>query len=153
MTQVTRSGRAPLEWATSQPKRGLRPSRLGAKTATPTITAIPDSGADKSVAGLDTLHALGKSESDLTNKDEDQLVAANSLPLQSVGRLVVAIEYGSRTSRETVITPQTTGLALSWHACIRLGILPEEYPLPLEQHIRRTNQPFPSRAEIVRAKQ
>ena len=49
------------------------------------ITAIPDSGADKSVAGLDTLHALGKSESDLTNTDEDQLVAANSLPLQSVG--------------------------------------------------------------------
>ena len=118
------------------------------------ITAIPDSGADKSVAGLDTLHALGKSESDLTNKDEDQLVAANSLPLQSVGRLVVAIEYGSRTSRETVIIcPQTTGLLLSWHACIRLGILPEEYPLPLERHIRRTNQPFPSRAEIVRIKQ
>ena len=46
MTQETRSGRsAPLEWSTSQPKRGLRSSRLGATTATPTSfsTASPPS--------------------------------------------------------------------------------------------------------------
>ena len=42
------------------------------------ITAIPDSGADKSVADLDTIQLVTPyGELDLTNDDEDPLVAAN----------------------------------------------------------------------------
>ena len=39
------------------------------------IHAIPDDGAGRSVAGLDTLHVLGKSGSHLSLKSEDNLVA------------------------------------------------------------------------------
>jgi hypothetical protein len=43
--------------------------------------------------------------------------------------------YGDVTAEITiVICPEISGLLISWYDCIALGILPENYPMP----IRRT---------------
>ncbi|KZR98140.1 Uncharacterized protein APZ42_006574, partial [Daphnia magna] len=97
--------------------------------------AIPDGGAEISVGGLDTLSQLGMTEGDLTSSSYDLVMADRSSPLLVVGQVVARASYGDVTAKITiVICPEISGLLISWYDCIVLGILPENYPMP----IRRT---------------
>ncbi|KZS03640.1 Uncharacterized protein APZ42_033587, partial [Daphnia magna] len=104
-------------------------------TLTTIDDAIPDGGAEISVGGLDTLSQLGMTEGDLTSSSYDLVMADRSSPLLVVGQVVAMASYGDVTTEITiVICPEISGLLISWYDCITLGILPENYPMP----IRRT---------------
>ena len=108
---------------------------LGAGQQAVTIKeAIPDPGAEVSVAGLDVLHALGLKEEDLPGSTFDIVMADKSAPLLSVGQLDVIVRYaGKETKATVVICPGMSGLLLSWLDCIGIDILHRDYPRPLHQ--------------------
>jgi transposase InsO family protein len=107
--------------------------------------AIPDGGAEITVGGLDILSQLGMTEADLTSSSYDLVMADRSSPLLVVGQVTAVASYGDVTAEITiVICPEISGLLISWYDCIALGILPENYPMP----IRRTQFNSVSTSEV-----
>jgi hypothetical protein len=107
--------------------------------------AIPDGGTEISVGGLDILSQLGMTEADLTSSSYDLVMADHSSPLLVVGQVTAVASYGDVTAEITiVICPEISGLLISWYDCIALGILPENYPMP----IRRTQFNSVSKSEV-----
>ena len=143
----------------------ISPARGPGKTAT--VEAVPDSGAEASVAGVELLRALGLQQKNLTHAGQDQLEAANGSPMESLGRLVVQVALDGRTAETTIIfcrqPPGAAGLLLSWFACKQLGILPDHYPRPCPavniiqlappEPKRPSAGPRPSTEEIERTRQ
>ncbi len=128
------------------PSSGQYPSIMSNNTAEPaptisihisalngsaTMTALPDSGADISVAGPDTISKLG----DHCNN----LLASCMKPrgvtghqMEPIGQLPVSITLGEVTYSDTLhIYPEVRGVLLSWKTSKALRILPIDYPSPL----------------------
>lgn len=96
------------------------------------ITAVPDSGAEATVAGFDVLKLLDGDVENLLHRGVDDLVAANGLSLETSGRLNYKISLrGVSTLASIIFCPQHTGLSLSWFVCVELGLLPANYPEPV----------------------
>jgi hypothetical protein len=107
--------------------------------------AIPDDGAGISVGGLDILSQLGMTEADLTSSSYHLVMADRSSPLLVVGQVTAVASYGDVTAGITiVIYPEISCLLISWYDCLALGILPENYPMP----IRRTQFNSVSKSEV-----
>jgi hypothetical protein len=108
---------------------------LRASTAskfTKITSAIPDPGAEVSVAGLDVLNSLGLVEANLSCAKYDLVQADRSSTLLSIGQLELTIRYGPREAQCTVVfCPAVRGMLLSWVDCKSLGILHYDYPNPL----------------------
>ena len=106
------------------------------------VTAVPDSGAQVTVAGLDILRKIGGDVNNILRRGEDFLVAANGLSLESAGRLDLNIRYRGTTITTTVIIcPEHDGMLLSWFVCQELGILPKNYPEPIYARIDTIESP------------
>ena len=96
--------------------------------------AIPDPGAEVSVAGLDVLHSLGLKEEDLPQAIFDLVMADKKTPLLSIGQLDLEMTYGDTVASVTIVfCPELPGLLLSWIDCKALDILHSDYPLPIGQ--------------------
>ena len=95
-------------------------------------SAIPDGGAEVTVAGLDVLKALGLSEHDLRSSRYELVQASRSSPLLSIGQRKFTFEYGPRKANFPIVfCPEVDGMLISWMDCIALGILSTNYPKPL----------------------
>lgn len=93
---------------------------------------IPDSGAKRTVAGLDLLLAFGFQEKDFQNSTVKLVVADKKSPLLSIGQCNVPIKYGGTEAIITIIfCPEIFGFLLSWRDCINLAILPRNFPHPI----------------------
>jgi hypothetical protein len=96
------------------------------------ITAVPDSGAEATVAGFDVLKLIGGDVENLLHRGADNLVAANGLSLETAGRLNYTVSLRGRSTVATIIfSPEHTGMLLSWFVCVELGLLPANYPEPI----------------------
>jgi hypothetical protein len=94
------------------------------------LPALPDSGADISVAGKNILTHLGEHEDNLLPSTVTPR-AVNGTRMHPVGELPVTLALGSHTYQEKVyIYPEVKGLLLSWKAAKGLHILPDSYPYP-----------------------
>ena len=97
-----------------------------------TITAVPDSGAEATVAGLDVLKMLDGDVENLLHRGADNLVAANGLSLETAGRMDYIVRFrGSSTPVTIIFSPEHSGMLLSWFVCVELGLLPTNYPEPV----------------------
>lgn len=82
---------------------------------------VLDGGASTTVTGLDILHAVGGDVDNLLDYGEDSLLAANGLPLKTIGRLDLTIRYITATvETPIVISPEADGMLMSWFVCIDL---------------------------------
>jgi len=95
------------------------------------VTALPDSGADISIAGPSLLQQL--------NEHSDNLIpspmvprAVNGSTMQPLGKLMITVTIGSRQINEEFhIYTEVSGVLLSWKAAKSLHILPTQYPNPI----------------------
>ena len=96
--------------------------------STVSVRALPDTGADISVGGLDFLEELGEYPENLL-PPEQHPSAANGEIIASVGVLPVTLTLGDITTPEEIhILPDVRGLLLSWRATRQLQIIPRCYP-------------------------
>ena len=105
-----------------------------------TIYHIPDSGADISAAGKESLQTLNKHVNSLM---PSRVIpkAANRMKMYPLGKTPVKIQLGCyEHSEELNIYPNISGTLLSWKACKNLGILPDCYPNPITPKQQNINQ-------------
>ena len=96
-----------------------------------TVKALPDSGADISIAGPSLLGQL--------NEHPDNLIPSSMVPravngstMQPLGKLPIRVKLGARhLNEEFHIYPTVSGVLLSWKAAKNLNILPPQYPKPI----------------------
>ena len=95
------------------------------------VQVLPDSGANICAAGTQFLTKLGEHKDNL-NPSDIELQAVNGNTMTPLGCLSVTFSTSGRSTEEIVhIYPGIKGALISWKAAIRLGFLPECYPIPL----------------------
>ena len=103
------------------------------KPRTVTCPALPDTGAQMVVGGLDFAHKLGFTRGDLFPVTTG-IRAANSERLKLIGAMLITIsavgaDGNTRSgSHMCYISENVTRLFLSKKACCDLGIIPENFP-------------------------
>ena len=91
--------------------------------------AIPDTGADMSIASKGLLKELKVAKNVLNRKVLPNLFAANGTKLNLIGGLDLKIKLGDEETRETVyICDGPTDFLLSREACKQLKIIPKDFP-------------------------
>ena len=117
-----------------------------------TVKALPDSGADISVAGTDIVELLGDHKDNLLPSHVTPRTVSGHT-MNPIGRLPVTITLGMATQKDDLyIHPNVKGLLLSWKASKHLRILPAHYPAPIEQQPSArslTTGPTPPRPHSV----
>ena len=94
--------------------------------------AIPDPGAEVSVAGRDVMAALGMTEADLLHSPFELVMADRSTSLLSIGQQEISVRYGGRCTRMTVVFfPEIRGMLICHLDCVNLAIIHADYPQPL----------------------
>ena len=64
---------------------------------------------------------------------KDKLIAANGQSLKCIGTLPCIITYGNRTAQDVLhVCHKIEQCLLAWYTCRNLGILPPNYPEPIE---------------------
>ena len=95
---------------------------------TVSVNALPDTGADLSVAGEDFLQQFGVFREALRRPAQHPRAADGSV-IHSVGTLTSVISLGDvRTEEEVHILPGVRGLLLSWEVTRKLRLVPAGYP-------------------------
>ena len=99
------------------------------------ITCVPDTGAETSVMGRDLLKVLGLKESDLKRHENFGIDNPDGTRMASeiIGSVYAEMTYFNRTVHGwiNVVDPLPRPL-LSWALAKKLGIVPDTYPLPIE---------------------
>ena len=96
--------------------------------------AVPDPGAEVSVAGGDVMAAIGVTGKDLQQSSFDLVMADRRTPLLSIGQRDLMISYGGRCVPMTVVfCPEIRGMLICRLDCVNLEIIHKEYPKPLSQ--------------------
>ena len=92
------------------------------------ITALPDSGADVSIAGPKLLSQL-KIPAKSLKKPEIQVFASNGTKSNCTGYIKVMLRLGNKIVWDKIyICSEQNGLLLSWYTSKGLHILPGNYP-------------------------
>ena len=92
------------------------------------ILATPDTGADRSACGMDTIEALGIDSANLRDPSIE-LKAADDHIIQQVGEFDATLVCGEYCTDDTIhVVEGTNGLYMSWYAAQGLGFLPSDYP-------------------------
>ena len=94
------------------------------------VVALPDSGSEATIAGMDVLDQFGIKKDQLQEADIN-LTGVNQHPISCVGKYQFVIELEGRQVAENVyVCPGQEGFLMSWFLCRKLGILPDCYPKP-----------------------
>jgi hypothetical protein len=94
--------------------------------------AIPEPGAEVSVAGRDVMEALGITEANLLHSPFELVMPDQSTPLLSIGQRDIFVRYGGRCAQMTVVfCPEIRGMLICRLDCVNLAIIHAEYPNPL----------------------
>ena len=92
------------------------------------VSALPDSGADITVAGTDFFQLIGGHVINLLDSPERPRVA-DGRPIRALGMLPARLQLGNvTTSADIHFVQGATGLLLSWKAARGLQVLPALYP-------------------------
>ena len=116
-----------------------------------TVSALPDSGADITVAGLDFLDLIGGHVNNLLDSPERPR-AADGRSIHTFGMLPARMQLGDATTRDDIHFLQgVAGLLLSWKAARALRVLPEAYPAQLPAACAVTSAVSPAARRRSRA--
>ena len=142
-----------IEVSRRAPTTQISITTLTGPKKTAIITAVPDSGAEATVAGLDVLHTLGLDMNRLEQRGTVNLQAANRTPIESLGKLDVEIELMNRRTRTAIFfCADQDGMLLSWFTSKELGILSQNYPAPAPLAVNKIAAGQPTQTEIDEAK-
>ena len=95
------------------------------------LNALPDSGADISVAGPSVIQQLGEHCNNLLGSNMTPR-GVSGRKLTPLGQLPVQITLGRTTHTDNLhIYPNVKGILLSWKAAQALNVLPKDYPSQL----------------------
>ena len=111
---------------------------------TANVKALPDSGADISVAGIEVIELLGDHRDNLLpSRVTPRTVSGHKMC--PMGRLPVTITLeGATQTDDLYIHPDIKGVLLSWKTSRNLHILPAQYPIPLDIAARSITTDTPS---------
>ena len=104
--------------------------KITSSSGTRQVEVLPDSGADISAAGQETLKDLGQH---IDNLLPSHIIAraVNGSCMTPIGKLPVTIQLEERRYTDDLhIYPGVSGALISWKAAKGLGILPDHYPHP-----------------------
>lgn len=97
------------------------------------VTAIPDTGAEASIAGPEVMKRMKIPIENVIPLPEEIIVAANGTAFDIIGYVPVQFQIGDRISIENLIfCKQQKGTILSWSVCKDLGIIPENFPTQIK---------------------
>ena len=97
------------------------------------VLALPDTGADICVGGLDFLGEMDEYQENLLPPEQHPR-SANGEKITSLGILPVSLTLGRVTTDDYVhILQGVSGLLLSWKAVRNLRIIPDDYPQQLAE--------------------
>ena len=114
------------------------------------LLALPDTGADICVGGLDFLEEMGEYPENLLPAEQHPR-AANGETITSVGILPVSLTLGRVTTDELVhILQGVSGLLISWKATRELCIIPDTYPRQINTEAAVTAALSKERPELRR---
>ena len=134
--QTLFESKQPCHRASDRPESSAEPAptinvHVSALNGSATVTALPDSGADISVAGPDTITMIGDHCKNLLPSDMVPRGVTGHW-MTPIGQLPVTITLGTVTYRDTLhIYPAVKGVLLSWKTSKALRVLPPNYPSPL----------------------
>ena len=95
---------------------------------------LPDTGADMCAADRSFLKMIGVKASDL-QKTDALPKAINGQKVSVLGKTVVNFQLRDKSSKEELYIFDTINCpVLSWMACIRLGIIHEDFPEPIQEY-------------------
>ena len=124
-THIANTTGPPIEPA---PTIRLEASSLNGCT---TITALPDSGAEISLAGPSLLSELNEHPDNLLPSPISPR-AVNGSSMHPIGKIPIAIRFGDKElTEEFHIYPKVSGMILSWKIAKQFHILPDHYPTPI----------------------
>jgi len=104
--------------------------QVTSSTGTKAIDVLPDSGADISAAGQETLSFLGHHIDNLLPSSINPKTV-NGTTMTPWGKVQVTLKLGQQTCEEDLhIYPGISGTIISWKAAKALDILPQHYPYP-----------------------
>ena len=111
---------------------------------------LPDTGADMCAADKNFLRNIGVKTSDLL-PTQALPKAINGQRVPVLGKTVVEFQLKDRTSKEELfIFEHINCPVLSWMACKRLGIIPQNFPEPIQNSgMKRANNTMKEEINIV----
>ena len=100
-----------------------------------TLQVTSDTGAEASIIGIQEIRSLDFDTNKLNPPAKDKLIAANGQFLKCIGTLPCIITYVNRTAQDVLhVCHKIEQCLLAWYTCRNLGILPPNYPEPIELH-------------------
>lgn len=114
--------------------------------------AIPDTGAQGSVASLKVMENMRLKAEELDPPLPSKIVGINDQNLHSIGTTRVMLKLGGRRTEEVIsFCMGITGFYLSREACKSLGIVPQNFPtpIPLDEQKIATIQTTKNRAAVT----
>ncbi|XP_076042081.1 uncharacterized protein LOC143025983 [Oratosquilla oratoria] len=113
--------------ARSQPRIWVTVSHAKGKNKSAKIQAVPDTGAQVCVAGLELLTSLGVKVASLTRRGGLRDVA--NVKLQPLGSFPCRLQYGDKSTLQEIFVVKTaTQCYISLQACRELGLVHETFP-------------------------
>jgi len=114
---------------------------ISSSTGTKAVEVLPDSGADISAAGQETLGILGQHVNNLLPSQISPR-AVNGTYMKPLGKVPVTIRLEGRQYKDDLhIYSGVSGALISWKAAKELGILPAHYPNPERKMNNNTLNP------------
>lgn len=103
--------------------------------------AVPDTGAEISICGMNLVHKLQKTKKKLSPIKGQNLKAANGTSIETLGSITLEIQlHDSITIENVIVCKNQSELLLSWKACQNLNIISEDFPAQIKQlEIDRTS--------------
>ena len=98
-----------------------------------TKSSIPDTGAEVTVAGRNLLQDLKLKEKDFNLKENRNLYCANNTKMDVIGTALVKLKLNDVETEENIVFCENqNNILLSWKACKRLSIIPQNFPTQLK---------------------
>ena len=96
------------------------------------IIATPDTGAEVSICGPDVISKMNINKTKLQHCKEN-LQAANGSEIKTIGSIKMKLEVGGIAVQEDVIICKNQKeFLLSWIACRKLRLIPDDFPKPIK---------------------
>ena len=105
-----------------------------------TVSATPDTGAERTACGIDVLRQMGVDTANLRDPSV-QLKTADRRQISQLGEFDATLKYGDQETTDTIhVLRGTAGLYLSWYVARDLGVVPPDYPQQMSLAALETSQ-------------
>ena len=99
------------------------------------LEAIPDTGAEITVCGMNTMKKLGIKRKDLDVSKTRKMTAANGTEIEYLGEKSLSVKINQVSTTETfAVCKNQYDILLSWKLCRNLKLIPNNFPKQIEDN-------------------